>query len=77
MNYIDWCKEFFDRHPATSIGLGLGAVLGLSFAAFGFWRTFVVALCVAAGLFIGWRVDIGKGFDLSGLKERWQGMRRK
>lgn len=81
MNYIDWCKEFFDKHPATSLGLLLGIILGLGFAAFGFWRTLVVAICVAAGLFVGWRIDQGKELDFDGLKngfkERWQSVRRK
>ena len=43
MNFIDWCREFIYKHPATSLGLLLGVLLGLSFAAFGFWRTFFVA----------------------------------
>ena len=77
MNYIDWCREFFDKHPATSIGLVGGAVLGLGIATFGFWRTFVVAVCVGAGLYIGRRVDLGESFDFSPLKERWQNLRRK
>lgn len=59
MNYLDWCREFCAKHPATSLGLAAGLVLGLAFAFFGFWRTFVVAACVGLGLFIGWRLDDG------------------
>ena len=55
MNCIEWCKEFFYKHPATALGLLFGVLLGLSFAAFGFWRTFVVALCVAAGFILALR----------------------
>ena len=34
MNCIEWCKEFFYKHPATALGLLFGVLLGLSFAAF-------------------------------------------
>lgn len=59
MSYLDWFKEFYAKHPAVVIGVGAGAALGLSFAAFGLWRTLVVMLCVGAGLFVGLRVDGG------------------
>ncbi len=59
MNYLDWCKDFYAKHPATSIGLAGGLVLGLSIAVFGFWRTLVVVACVAVGLFVGFRLDNG------------------
>lgn len=59
MNYLDWCREFYAKHPATSWGLAAGLLLGLAFAAFGFWRTIVVVVCVGLGLFIGWRLDDG------------------
>lgn len=59
MSYLDWFREFYKQHPGLVIGAGGGAALGLSFAAFGFWRTLVVVACVAVGLFVGLRVDGG------------------
>lgn len=59
MSYLDWFKEFYAKHPGLVIGAGCGAALGLSFAAFGFWRTLVVLACVGVGLFVGLRVDGG------------------
>ncbi len=79
MNYIDWCKDFYHKHPATSIGVVAGVVLGVSFAAFGFWKTIIVAVCVGLGFFVGWRLDhesdfaakIGAGLDniIAGIKQ--------
>lgn len=77
MNFIDWCREFIYKQPATSLGLLLGVLLGLSFAAFGFWRTFVVGLCIAVGLYIGVKVDAGQGPDFQAIKERWQNRHKK
>ena len=77
MNCIEWCKEFFYKHPATALGLLFGVLLGLSFAAFGFWRTFVVALCVAAGVYIGVKVDAGVGPDFQAIKDRWHNRQKK
>lgn len=50
------------------IGVGAGICLGLSFAVFGFWKTLVVAVCVAVGLFLGLRLD--DGADFSDLLEK-------
>ena len=68
MDYIEWFKGFFAEHPATVIGVGAGICLGLSFAVFGFWKTLVVAVCVAVGLFLGLRLD--DGADFSDLLEK-------
>lgn len=59
MSYLDKFKEFYEKSPGVVIGGGLGALLGLSFAVFGFWQTLVVLACVAVGLFVGLRVDGG------------------
>lgn len=68
MDYIEWFKEFFAEHPATVIGVGAGIVLGLAFAAFGFWKTLIVAVCVGGGLLVGLQLD--NGTDVSELLER-------
>ncbi len=68
MDYIEWFKEFFAKHPATVIGVGAGIVLGLAFAVFGFWKTLIVAVCVGGGLLIGLQLD--SGTDVSELLER-------
>lgn len=68
MNYLDWCREFYAKHPATSLGLAAGLVLGLAFVGFGFWRTVVVLVCVGLGLFIGSRID--EADDIYGWPER-------
>lgn len=67
MNYLDWFKEFYAQHPSVVLGVAGGAAVGLGFAAFGFWRTLVVLLCVGAGLFVGLRVDSGEDV-LEGIK---------
>ncbi|HIU10738.1 MAG TPA: DUF2273 domain-containing protein [Candidatus Avidehalobacter gallistercoris] len=63
MNYVDWCKQFYAAHPGVCLGVAGGLLLGLCFAVFGFWRTLVVAVCGAVGLFIGWRLDAGDSPD--------------
>lgn len=59
MSYLDWFKEFCRKNPAVVIGGCAGGLLGLSFSAFGFWRTLVVLVCAAVGLYLGLRVDGG------------------
>lgn len=59
MNYLDWFKEFYAKHPGMVIGGVGGAALGFGFAVFGFWRTVIVVACVGLGLFLGLRVDGG------------------
>ncbi len=63
MNYVDWCKQFYAAHPGLCLGVAGGVLLGLSFAVFGFWKTLVVLICAALGLFIGLRLDAGDSPD--------------
>lgn len=68
VDYIEWFKGYFAEHPATVIGVGAGVCLGVAFAVFGFWKTLVVALCVAVGLLVGMQLD--NGADFSELLDR-------
>ncbi|MEW6573051.1 MAG: DUF2273 domain-containing protein [Bacillota bacterium] len=53
MNY----QELFERHRGKIIGIVLGLAFGWFAIVYGFWKALFVAACVAAGYFIGKRID--------------------
>lgn len=53
MNY----QEFFERHCGKIVGVALGLAFGWFAIAYGFWKAVFVTVCIAAGYFIGKRVD--------------------
>ncbi len=60
MSEFDWWY-FLNRHWGKILGGLLGLIFALLVVKYGFWLSVFIYLCIAIGLVIGWRLDVGKG----------------
>lgn len=61
-------REALERHRGCVLGAGAGALAGLAVLVFGFWNIMFIAVCAAAGLWLGKQAERG------GWPERLRGM---
>ncbi|MGI6093294.1 MAG: DUF2273 domain-containing protein [Veillonellaceae bacterium] len=50
-------EEIWQNHSGKIVGAVAGLLIGIFIIAFGFFRTLLVLLCVAAGYIVGKRID--------------------
>jgi uncharacterized membrane protein len=59
-------KEFltlsFEKHRGKIIGLFCGLLLGIFILSLGFWRSLLLAICIAVGYWIGKMYDKEENF---------------
>ena len=72
MDIMGFLSKMWENHRNASIGVIIGLCVGICFAAFGFWKTVVVLICILIGLLIGKIVD-KKG----GWSSLWQSFKEK
>ena len=52
-----------EENRGKVIGIGLGLIAAILFVTLGFWKTVFVIVCIAAGYFIGKKLDENDSFD--------------
>lgn len=60
MAEFDWWY-YLSKHWGKILGGLLGLVFALLVVNYGFWISLFIYLCIAAGLLIGWRLDMRRG----------------
>ncbi|MDN5344268.1 MAG: hypothetical protein PWQ18_379 [Clostridia bacterium] len=61
-NILKWLEYLWREHRGKLTGVVLGLLFGLLTAVWGFGKALFIGLCVAAGYFIGRRLDQGRGW---------------
>ena len=56
--------EYYNENRGKCLGVAAGLVVGILLLVIGFWPTFLLALCVGAGIYFGTRHDKGKSFKV-------------
>ncbi|NLK00509.1 MAG: DUF2273 domain-containing protein [Clostridia bacterium] len=62
MGWNDLFQEIMKNHRGKAIGILLGLILGLFTVVLGFFKTFLVAICISIGYILGRRVDDDEDF---------------
>ncbi|MDP5273603.1 DUF2273 domain-containing protein [Chengkuizengella axinellae] len=73
-------NDLWDRHPGKLIGSMIGFLFGIIYLIVGFWHTFMFALIVFIGFYIGrkmdskeeWKMIASIKFRLSRLLDRYR-----
>lgn len=68
MSDFSWWN-LLSRHWGKILGGLIGLVFALLIVKFGFWKGIFIMICIAVGIYIGWRIDENKG--LRNLLERF------
>lgn len=53
----DFIHDILVNHRGKAVGVILGLAFGLLTVFLGFWKALFIAICIAAGFFIGKRLD--------------------
>lgn len=61
-------RQFVADHWGKILGGALGLVVGLCILIFGFWRSVLLFLCIAVGVYLGRLLDRHEG--LQGILQR-------
>lgn len=56
-------SELLGVHRGKVIGVLLGLIASVLFISFGFWKTLFIAICIAAGYFVGKKIDEETDFE--------------
>lgn len=59
MSDMNWL-ETAGKHWGKIIGGLLGLIFALLVVNYGFWMSLFIFVCIAIGILVGWRLDIGK-----------------
>ena len=62
-------QEAWENHRGCMLGAVLGALIAVSILLFGFWNMLFIGICVAAGLWLGQKVDEADDGWLQNLRE--------
>ena len=66
------------EHRGKSVGILLGMILAVSILVIGFFRTLFIVLFMAAGLYVGKKIDGGEGDDLlRSVENSYYGIKRR
>ncbi|MFS1512222.1 DUF2273 domain-containing protein [Chengkuizengella sp. SCS-71B] len=57
-------KDLWERHPGKLIGVMIGIFFGIIYLIVGFWDTFMFALIVLIGFYIGRKVDSKESMEI-------------
>ncbi len=60
MQEINW-STFISQHWGKILGGLIGLLFAILVLNYGFLSSVFIFACMGAGLFIGWRLDLGKG----------------
>ena len=62
-------QEALENHRGCVFGAAVGAFCSISILLFGFWNMVFIGVCVAAGLWLGQRIDESDDVRLDRLRE--------
>lgn len=62
-------QEAWENHRGCVLGAVFGALIAVSILLFGFWNMLFIGICVAAGLWLGQKVDEADDGWLQNLRE--------
>ena len=54
---MEFLREIWQKHPGKAIGAAGGLIFGLLAVKYGLLKTLFIALCAAAGYYLGKRLD--------------------
>ena len=62
MSELNWWV-IFSKHWGKILGGLLGLIFAILVVSYGFWVSVFIFLCIAVGILIGWRLDVGPGIS--------------